>query len=233
MTINCIIIEDEPLAQTKLSGYIEQVDVLLLKGVFDSAIDGLNFLKTSQIDLVFLDIRMKGFSGIQFLESLQNKPKIIVTSAYDEYAVKGYEHDVTDFLLKPFALDRFIKAVDRVYNELDSSRSTHDNGFIFIKVENRIVRVEFDKILYVEGMKDYLKIVTSDKNLMTLQSFSSLLELLPKNRFSRVHNSYIVSIDKIESIEKNRIKIKDQVIKISESYRDKFYQELKDQKILK
>jgi two-component system LytT family response regulator len=231
--INCIIIEDEPIAQTKLSGYIETAKDLSLKGVFSTAIDGLNYLRSNSIDLVFLDIRMKGLSGIQFLESIKHKPKIIITSAYDEYAIKGYEFDVSDFLLKPFAFERFIKAVDKVHGELSQIRSSPDNGFIFIKVENKIVRVELDKILYIEGMKDYLRIVSTERNYMTLMSFSGVLELLPNSRFSRVHNSYVVSIDKIESIEKNRIAIKDQIIKISESYRESFFQILKNQNIIR
>ncbi|MFW5701136.1 MAG: LytR/AlgR family response regulator transcription factor [Cyclobacteriaceae bacterium] len=232
MKINCIAIEDEPLALKKIKEFIEQVDFLNLLEGFNNAVDAIGFLKKKSVDLIFLDIRMKKLSGIQFLESLQIKPKVIITSAYDEYALKGYELDVTDYLLKPFIFERFLMSVDKVYNQLFGIVSTNSNDFIFIKTEYRIEKVEIKDILFIQGMKDYLQIHTTDRKIMTLQTFRNLLEILPQINFQRVHNSYIISISKIENIERNRIRIGKNLIPISDSYKDNFYRILKERKIL-
>jgi DNA-binding LytR/AlgR family response regulator len=232
MTINCIVIEDEPLALKKLSGYISKIDFLNLLSVFNNASDAIGYLKANTVDLIFLDIRMKGLTGIQFLESLNSKPKIIITSAYDEYALKGYELDVSDYLLKPFAFDRFIKSVEKTYRELTDSKSEQKPDYIFVKTEYRIEKIDLKNILYIQGMKDYLRIFTVEKNIMTLQSFRNFIHALPEKEFIRVHNSYIVSISKIESIEKNRIKIGEKMIPISDSYKDNFFNLLKEKKYL-
>lgn len=232
MKINCIVIEDEPLALKKITEFIEQLDYLnLLKG-FDSAIKAIGFLRNNLVDLIFLDIRMKKLSGIQFLESLKIKPKIIITSAYDEYALKGYELDVTDYLLKPFSFDRFVKSVDKVHNELINNNSNNKPDCIFIKTEYRIEKVKLSSILYIQGMKDYLQIHTTDKKIMTLQSFKNLIQYLPQKEFVRVHNSYMVSISRIDSIERNRIKIGVNLIPISDSYKNNFYNLLREIKYL-
>jgi len=232
MRINCIVIEDEPLALKKLSGYIGKIDYLNLLSVFNNATDAIGFLKTNTIDLIFLDIRMKGLTGIQFLESLNSKPKIVITSAYDEYALKGYELDVSDYLLKPFAFDRFVKSVEKIYHELTESKFEQKPEYIFVKTEYRIEKVDLKNILYIKGMKDYLQICTISKKIMTLQSFRNFILSLPEKEFIRVHNSYIVSISKINSIEKNRIKIAGELIPISNSYKDNFFNLLKEKKYL-
>lgn len=232
MKINCIAIEDEPLALKKIKEFIELVDYLNLLEGFNNAVDAIGFLKKTPVDLIFLDIRMKKLSGIEFLESLQIKPKIIITSAYDEYALKGYELDVADYLLKPFTFERFLKSVDKVYNQLSVLVSDSSNNYIFVKTEYRIEKIEIKDILYIQGMKDYLQIHTTDRKIMTLQTFKNLLEILPHVDFQRVHNSYIVSISKIENIERNRIRIGKDLIPISDSYKDKFYGILKERKIL-
>ncbi len=232
MKINCIVIEDEPLALKKVKEFIEQVEYLNLLEGFNNAIDALGYLKKNTVDLIFLDIRMKKLSGIQFLESLQNKPKIIITSAYDEYALKGYELEVVDYLLKPFTFERFLKSIDKVYNQYNETASNSSNDYIFVKTEYRLEKVVIKDILYIQGMKDYLQIHIMDRKIMTLQTFKNLLEILPQIDFQRVHNSYIVSISKIESIERNRIRIGKDLIPISDSYKDKFYGILKERKIL-
>lgn len=232
MRINCIAIEDEPLALKKIEEFIKQVDYLNLLDVFNNAVDAIGFLKEKSVDLIFLDIRMKRLSGIQFLESIKITPKVIITSAYDEYALKGYELNVSDYLLKPFSFERFLKSVENVYDELSTTKKEKNRSFIFVKTEYRIEKVELDSILYIQGMKDYLKIHTKDKKIMTLQTFKSLEDSLPKTDFKRVHNSYIIAISKIESIERNRIKIKDDIIPISDTYKKDFYQLLKDERIL-
>lgn len=235
MKIKCIVIEDEKLAAEKLASFIEKITVLELVSTFKDGISAINFLKSNTVDLIFLDIEMKDFNGIQFLKSLQVKPAVIITSAYEKYAITGYEFSVVDYLLKPYTLERFLQSVDKAINlkeikdkaknyELIASQS---NEYIFIKSENRIEKIELDDILFIEGMKDYLRIHTSSKKIMTLQSFNGILKHLPHNNFKRVHNSYLVSLNKIESIERNRIKIADTLIPVSDKYRDSFFSSIK------
>lgn len=235
MKIKCIIIEDEKLAAEKLAAYINKISIIELVSVFNDGVSAINYLQINSIDIVFLDIEMKGFNGIQFLRSLKVRPNIIITSAYEKYALTGYEFSVIDYLLKPYTLERFLLAVDKVINlkqlkekarnyELIASQS---NEYIFIKSETRIEKIILDEILFIEGMKDYLRIHTESKKIMTLQSFSGILEHLPQNSFLRVHNSYIISINKIESIERNRIKIGNSNIPISDKYKDNFFRSIK------
>jgi len=232
MRINCIVIEDEPLALKKITEFINQVDYLnLIKG-FDNAVEAIGFLKNNSVDLIFLDIRMKKLTGIQFLKSLQLKPKVIITSAYDEYALKGYELDVSDYLLKPFPFERFVKSVEKVYSDLVDKNIEQKHDYVFVKTEYRIEKVELKKILFIQGMRDYLQICMIDKKIMTLQSFKNIMQILPDKEFVRVHNSYIISIPKIESIERNRIKIGENLIPISDTYKDNFYNLLRERKYL-
>jgi two-component system, LytTR family, response regulator len=232
MRINCIAIEDEPLALKKLEEYIQQVEYLHLLRGFDNALDALSYLKSGErVDLIFLDIRMKKLSGIQFLESLQSKPKVIVTSAYDEYALKGYELDVADYLLKPFSFERFIVSVEKVYNNLITCQQA-TTDYIFVKTEYRMEKVELNSILFVQGMKDYLQIHTTDKKIMTLQTFKNLQGILPSTEFIWVHQSYLVSVSKIESIERNRIKIGNELIPISDGFKEAFYALLRLKNVL-
>lgn len=232
MKINCIVIEDEPLASKKIKEFIKQVDYLNLLETFDNAVDAIGYLKQNRIDLIFLDIRMKRLSGIQFLEVIQTRPKVIITTAYDEYALKGYELDIADYLLKPFTFERFLKSVDKVYTQLKESQNKKTKEFIFVKTEYRMEKVVLKDILYIQGMKDYLQIHTIDKKIMTLQTFKKLVEILPTADFQRVHNSYIVSIANIKNIERNRIRIGKDLIPISDTYKDRFYSRLRDEKIL-
>lgn len=235
MKIKCIIIEDEKLAAEKLAGFIGKISVLELASTFKDGISAINFLKSNSIDLIFLDIEMKNFNGIQFLKTLQVKPAVIITSAYEKYALAGYEFSVVDYLLKPYTLERFLQSVDKAINlkELKDKAKNYEliaaqsNEYIFIKSENRIEKVELDDILFIEGMKDYLRIHTTSKKIMTLQSFNGILQYLPQNNFKRVHNSYLVSLNKIESIEHNRIKIGETLIPISDKYKDSFYSSIK------
>lgn len=232
MKINCIVIEDEPLALKKINEFIGEVEYLNLLMSFDNAITAISFLKNNPVDLIFLDVRMKKLSGIQFLESIQQKPKVIITTAYDEYALKGYELDVSDYLLKPFSFERFLKSVEKVYSVIENKKVGQNTGYIFIKTEYRIEKIELKDILFIQGMKDYLQICMADKKIMTLQSFKKMIQVLPENEFVRVHNSFIVSLSKIENIERNRIKIGENSIPISESYKDNFYNLLKSRKYL-
>jgi len=223
--INCIIIEDEPLAVKKLVNYIDKLPTLKLVETFSSAVSAIGFLKSSSIDLIFLDIEMKELTGIQLLESIDIKAKIIITTAYEKYALKGFDLQVSDYLLKPITFERFLKACEKVSGELiPQDKKEHDK--IFIKTEYRLEGIDTSEILYIEGMGDYRRIVTKLKKIMTLQTFKELLDLLPSDKFFRVHNSYIVSKDMIEKIERNRITINEKLIPISESYGKEFYDKI-------
>jgi Response regulator of the LytR/AlgR family len=235
MLINCIIIEDEPLAQEKLVGFVEQVPFLKLLQTFENGIEAIAFVKTNPVDLIFLDIQMPNFTGIQFLETLTERPQIIIVSAYDQYAIKSYEFSVTDYLLKPYSFNRFVQAIEKVMEKykVKAQPPAHvHNDIIFVKTEYRIEKINLSDILYIQGMKDYQMIVTSQEKIMTLQSFKEMENVLPSPAFVRVHKSYIISLDKIESIERNRIRIADQMIPISDTYKDLFYNTLKNSRNL-
>ncbi|MBI9036033.1 MAG: response regulator transcription factor [Bacteroidales bacterium] len=223
MRINCIVIEDEPLALKKLTGFINRIEYLRLFKTFDNAIEAISYLKKANIDLIFLDIQMEEFTGIQFLETIKQRPKVILTTAYDKYAVKAYELDVADYLLKPFVFERFVQAIEKVSVILTEKLTPICQDNIFVKTEYRLEKIKVSEILYIEGMNEYLRIVTENKKIMTLQNFKSMEEMLPGNNFLRVHKSYIVAINKIESIERNRIHIQKTIIPISASYKATFF----------
>lgn len=220
---SCIIIEDEPLALTKLTSFVEKVPQLNLSATFDNALHGLEFLNTNTVDILFLDINMDELTGIELLESSNIESQVIITTAYQEYALKGYELNVTDYLLKPFTFNRFLQSVNKAQENLASNKEETPVDFIFIKTENRLEKVNFDDIIYIEGMRDYRRIHTTSKRIMTLQKFSELEKLIPSNIVSRIHKSFMVSIEHIESIERNRIKIADQLLPISDTYKEGFF----------
>ena len=223
--INCIIIEDEPLAIKKLASFIDKVPSLKLLETFNSAVPVFEFLNVNAVDLIFLDIEMKELTGIELLESANIGSKVIITTAYDKYAIKGFDLQVSDYLLKPITFDRFVKAIDKISFELKKD-VIGGHKKIFVKTEYRLEGIDTAEILFIEGMGDYRRIVTNQKRIMTLQTFKDLTELLPNGKFYRVHNSYIVSIDKIEKIERNRISIKENLIPISDSFGKDFYKKL-------
>jgi DNA-binding LytR/AlgR family response regulator len=229
MQIRCIAIDDEPPALAKLKGYIGRIPELLLLETFDTALAAMSWLRENRADLIFLDIEMEGLTGIQFIEAATPQAAIIIISAYDQYAVKGFDLNVTDYILKPYSFERFAKAVNRMLTErpVVSSDTHEEENFIFVKTEYRLEKVDLGKILYVEGMSDYLRIVCTDKKIMTLQSFGRMEEILPKKRFCRVHKSYIVAIDRIDSVERNIIKIGTQRIPVSITYRSSFFSRIK------
>ncbi len=237
MNINCIAVDDEPLALNIIKEYSGKIPFLSLIKTFDNALDVIDFLKTSQVDLMFLDIRMEELTGLQLLKVLKNKPKVIFTTAYDSYAIKSYELDVTDYLLKPFSFERFTKAVNKACDQIALEKGfqpVHNNNlndisipgedYFFVKTEFRLQKVNFSDILYIEGQGDYLAVVTKKGKIMTLQNFARLEVNLPANTFVRVHKSYIVSLRQIEKIERNRIRIGEKTIPISDTYKDKFFQ---------
>lgn len=223
----CIIIEDEPLAMGKTKSFVAKVPFLELSATFDNALAGLAYLNNNNVDILLLDINMDELSGIELLESTRITSQVIITTAYQEYALKGYELSITDYLLKPFTFNRFLHAVNKAQENI-VLRSTDQSApeFIFVKTENRLEKIMIDEILYIEGMRDYLKIHTVGKKIMTLQSFSEFEKLIPANLVCRVHKSYMVSLNKIESIERSRIKIGQELIPVSETYKEAFYQHI-------
>ncbi|MBC5773103.1 response regulator transcription factor [Pontibacter sp. KCTC 32443] len=235
--LTCFIIDDEHLAQEILEEYIAKVPFLELKGTFMSPLEAAAQLDEDKPDLLFLDINMPDLDGLSFIPMLNPKPMIILTTAYDQYALKAFELEVKDYLVKPFSFERFYKGVLRLYQEASfkqqpevkeiKAESKHEQEYIFLKVGHRIQKIATRDILFVEGMKDYLRIHTSKEKIMTLLSFAKLEELLPAQDFARVHRSFMVAIDKIDHIEKNRIWIAEQVIPISDSYSESFYKKLR------
>lgn len=225
MVINCIIIEDEPLAMERIRDFVLKVPFLNLLDCFDNGVEAIAFIKAKKVDLLFLDIQMDGFTGIQLLECLVKKPEVIITTAFDKYALRGFDLNVCDYLLKPFTFERFVQGVNKVYDKLldkDESKT-----FIFIKTEYRLEKIKLDELLFIEGMRDYRRLHLNEKTIMTLQTFSELEHELPGRQFCRVHKSFIVALDKIESIERDRIRIKNELIPISDTYKENFYKQIR------
>jgi two-component system LytT family response regulator len=242
MELTCIAIDDEPLALEIITAYIEKVPFLKLLRTFDNAIDSIDFIKKNKVDLMFLDIEMEALTGIQLIHALKERPEVIFTTAYDSYAVEGFELDAADYLLKPISFERFVKSVDKVYNKFISPKPKTDTpvhsakatsgNFIFVKTENRLQKVAFSEILFIEGQGDYLKIVTTNARIMTLQNFKKFEATLPPENFLRVHKSYLVALNKIESITRNRIKIGNTLIPVSDSYKNAFYEAISKKGLL-
>ena len=224
MRINCIIIEDEPLAMERTRRFAGNLPFLQVLSVFDNGEEALAFLQTHAIDLIFLDIHMDKLSGIQLLEAARPTCETILTTAYGQYALKGYELQITDYLLKPFTFRRFSQAVERAKNNIETKFAAENREFIFIKTENRVEKIFLDDVLYIEGMRDYRKIHTLQKKIMTLQTFTDLEQEIPPTIICRVHKSYMVSLNKIDSVEKNRIRVRGTLIPISETYKKTFLQ---------
>lgn len=220
----CIIIEDEPLALEKTKDFVLKVPFLSLSATFDNALTGLAYLNNNKVDLLFLDINMDELTGIELLESSKITSQVILTTAYQEYALKGYELQITDYLLKPFTFNRFLQAVNKARENITHRAAEAAPDFIFVKTENRLEKIMLNEIVYIEGMRDYRRIHTLNKKVMTLQNFSDFENLIPPSLVCRVHKSYMVALHKIESIERGRIKIADQLIPISDTYKEDFFQ---------
>lgn len=226
MNLKCVLVEDEPLALERAQDFVLKLTYLNLLSTFDNAIEALSFLKKNKVDLLFLDINMGEFSGIQLLESSTITSEVIITTAYPEYALKGFDLQVSDYLLKPYTFERFVQAVDKVQHNMSKNEITKEKKFIFVKTEYRLEKILLNEVLYIEGMKDYRRINTVNKRVMTLQTFNDFEKEIPSNLICRVHKSFMVSLDKIESIERDRIKIKDIFIPISDTYKQNFYEQI-------
>lgn len=237
--MNCIAIDDEPLALDLLKDYTDKIPYLELKRTFTNPIEGLSYLQENKVDLVFLDVELPFLSGIEFVKCLQSKPQIIFTSAYEKYALAGYDLEITDYLIKPILIERFLKAVNKAYSryKLQNNTARHKESTIVAEKENQLdfimvktgyntVNLSLNDILYIEGLKDYVKIYTHGKTILTLNSLKRLQELLPENRFVRVHRSFIVALQKIDSIQRNRIVIGKTYVPVGENFKNAFKQSI-------
>jgi DNA-binding LytR/AlgR family response regulator len=221
--IKCIIVEDEPLATKVLSDYISQVPFLELQGAFKDAILATDFLRNNNTDLVFLDIHLPKLKGMAFLKTLTNPPAIIITTAYHQYAVEGFNLNVTDYLLKPFEFERFLVAVNKVkaaQSERQKAIESNEKDFIFLNVQKKKVKILFSEILYIESQREYIKIVTTKKEYISKMSTHEIESLLPANLFKRIHRSFIVSVSKIESYTAEMVEMNGISIPIGRGYRD-------------
>jgi two-component system LytT family response regulator len=232
--IRCLVVDDEPLALHILEDYISKVPFLTLIKSTTNPIDALSFVQNGEVDLVFLDVQMPELTGIQFLKISNGKVKVILTTAYSQYALEGYELDVVDYLLKPFAFDRFYKSIQKAQSVLqpqsapvivkeETAQQDLLTDFIFVKTEHKIQKVYLHDILFIEGLKDYISIFTPTERIITLQIMKKMEDALPEKHFVRVHKSYIVALNKIDSIERSRILIKDKIIPVGDTYRDNFF----------
>lgn len=238
--IRCLVVDDEPLALDIIEDYISKVPFLELVKSTTSAIEGLSLVQNDRIDLVFLDVQMPELTGLQFLKILNGKCDVILTTAYSQYALEGYELDVIDYLLKPIAFDRFYKAAQKALHQKQNSSPvplpevpvTHTpHSFIFVKTEHKIQKIYLDDVLYIEGLKDYISIFTKNERIITLQNMKKMEDALPTGRFVRVHKSYIVALDKIDSIERSRIQISDKIIPVGDTYREAFFKLVENRNI--
>lgn len=226
--INCIAIDDEPLALKQISNYIKKTAFLSLEASFDNAMDALQFITENKIDLIFLDIHMPDLNGMDMAKSLDNGPKIIFTTAYSEYAVDGFKVNALNYLLKPLDYTTFLKATLKAQTHFEQLNSKTENiqassDHLFIKSKYKIIRIEIENILYIEAMREYVRIhLENTKPLMTLLSMKKIEQNLPDSIFMRVHRSYIVNLKKISTIERNRIIFGNIYIPVTDQYKDKF-----------
>lgn len=221
--IKCIVIEDEPLATEILVEYIEQIPFLELQGTFKDAVEATEFLRNNPTDLMFLDIHLPKIKGMAFLKTLTNPPAVIITTAYHQYALEGFELNVTDYLLKPIEFERFFNAVNKV-NKLHKPLTTagdvkSEKDHLYITADQKKVRILFSELLYIESQKEYIKIVTTSKTYLSRMGTSEIEELLPPHRFKRVHRSYIIALDKIVSYSSDEVQLKNATIPIGRAYR--------------
>lgn len=236
--MKCVIIDDEPLAVELLEDFVKKVDSLELVNTFNNAIDAVSYINQNNIDLIFLDIQMPHFSGIEFLNTIEKKPLVIFTTAYSDYAVEGFNLGAVDYLVKPIPFHRFLKSVVRaqqINNPSAPVQAVSENvtapeveqDFMFVRAEYENVKMNFSDILFIEGLKDYVKIYTTDnKFTLTLISLIKLENLLSNKGFSRIHRSYIINIKHVKSIQKNKVLISDKRIPISESYKNAFFEKI-------
>jgi DNA-binding LytR/AlgR family response regulator len=223
MKITCVVTDDEPIARKGLRSYIEKIDYLSLIGECEDAVQLNNLLKIEQPDLLFLDIEMPHLSGLDLLSNIQNPPKVIITSAYEKYALKGYELDVVDYLLKPISFERFVKAADKVYHLLEKESGKNANEYIFVKSDKQLKKIFLEDILFVESMENYVNIYTASSKEVVYSTLKLFLESLRSNHFLQVHRSYVVNIQHIRSIEGNILHINAHRIPVARNLKEQVF----------
>src|SRR5688572_24511733 len=226
--IRCLIIGDEPPAQVILKKYISEVERLELVGICNSAVEAISVLQSEQVDLLFLDIQMPGLLGTKFIRTLNNPPKVIFTTAYRKFAVEGFELNAVDYLLKPIGFERFLQAVNKIFQinlsvlnqtGISTDPGEPENLFLYFRVDRRMAKVFLEDILFVESLKDYIKIVTVKKTIVTKQPISSLEALLPADSFIRIHRSYIIAVNKIDSFNADSVEIRKNELPVGRFYK--------------
>lgn len=233
MKLKCVIVDDEPLAIEVLESYVEKVERLQLVGKFRNAVSAFDFLQSTEVDLIFLDIQMPKLTGIDFLKTLKNPPKVIFTTAFREYALEGYELEVSDYLLKPISFERFLKSISKVFDDSETRRSSQSNKsivdeepFVYFKVDKRMVKIRLNDILIIESIKDYVKVKTSEKEIVTHQQISYLEHKLPEDKFLRIHRSFIVAKDKIDAFSATEVEIDKKYVPIGRNYKNEVIEKL-------
>lgn len=237
MKIKTLIIDDEPLGIDVIKNFAATIDYIEITATFTNPLEAIKFLSENKIDLIFLDIEMPIINGIDLVDSLNSKPAVIFTTAFPQYAVEGFNLDATDYLLKPISYKRFLKAINKVSKKTTPEEpvvppseltSRFDNKFIFVKSDYENLKININEIKIIEGLKDYLKInLANGKFILTLSNFSSIMGKIANDDFVRVHNSFIVNVNYIKSIQKNRVLIDDKRIPISETYKKAFFEKIK------
>ncbi len=240
MQLNCIIIDDEPLARKGLKEYINDVDFLHLAGDFDNPLKATEILSKGEVHVLLLDIQMPKITGIDFFKSLQHPPQVIFTTAYPEYALDGFDVNALDYLVKPISFDRFVKAMMKAkefyevrYRNVSDSAKETTTAYLFIKADNKLVKIYFDEILFVEALQNYVSIQTKDKKYITYLTFKSIEEYLPAGQFIKTHKSFIISVSKVDSILANDIRIGTYHIPISRNLKGEVLEKILQKKFLK
>lgn len=223
MKIKCVLIDDEPLAIKVLQNYFTNFTDFEVIATFNNSLEALDFINSTTVDAVFLDINMPMMTGFELISLIENKTKVIITTAFREFAAESYDLDVLDYLVKPIPLPRFIKCINKITTEYNLKNNikvetTKGDSHIFIKVDKKMMKINIEEILFVEGMKEYIKVVTPDKTYITHKSLTSLSEELPADRFLRIHKSYVIALNKVKSIEGNRVQIQSYTIPIGRNY---------------
>ncbi len=230
--INCLVVDDEPVARKGISRYVEQVPFLTLAGSCKSALEANNLMHKEQVDLLFLDIQMPDITGTEFVRSLPNPPAVIFTTAYREYAIEGFELNALDYLVKPISFQRFLKAANKALAHFETTSQTHaprleqEPDYFFIKSDGQFIKIRLDDVLYFESEKDYVFIYTKEKRYLTLLSLKQLERDLPADKFMRVHRSFLVSLDKVDLMEGNQLHINGKHIPVSRSLQETLYNKL-------
>jgi len=239
MKIKSLVVDDEPLAREGIAEYVSETPFMELVGTCKNALEASEMLKEQPVDLLLLDIHMPRISGIEFLRSLSNPPMIIFTTAFREYALEGFELDVLDYLVKPISFQRFLKAANKASEQFELKQNQQNEDVtlkdysFFIKSDGKYIRIHFDEVLFIEGLKDYVFIHTQTTRHLTLISLKNVEKLLPEHRFMRVHRSFIVALPFVEQMDGNQLKIREHVIPVSKNLREEVYQKLVGNKLWK